>query len=270
MSETQADVVDTTIAAYKTTAAKENSKVMRNKWMSLVGRKRNPDDPYVSSFPFLEAANTKDLVLASLCYLEKPYLSPYGNVVTAWDAMATTAAKECILGTGEPVFNPAPKGIAIHKRFDDLMDFVKSHDGKVPVRSGDDDEAPPSELLQFLESCYEEKSSHEDELNCKKESQAEKIRKSRAAGENFRKAALGEDVRNNKDHTKNKRVSISSSTPSDTEEADSDANIEEVFVTPKGRRSVGGGHLATLRNLGELAAERVQTKTLKNKTRKQK
>jgi hypothetical protein len=262
MSKTPADVVDKTAAP-----AKEKLVVQRNTWMPIVGKKRTPDDEYASFYPFLEDTNIKDLVLARLYYNEKPYLSTYGNVVSAWDAVALAASKECIAETGEPVFKKDLEGKAVHKRFDELMKFVDSHNGKVPFRSGDDDEAPPSELLQLLESSFEEKISYEKGLTEKKESQTEKARKAREAGELFRKAALGEYVRNKKT---NKRLSLSSSATDDDDNnlVYNNTKNDENFVTPSGKKNVS--HLASLRHLGNVAAERALAKTLKEENKKAK
>jgi hypothetical protein len=153
------------------------------------------------------------------------------------------------------------------------MAFVKQHGGKVPRRTGEDDEEPPSELLQLLECCYEEKTSHELGMNSKKVSQAEKARKAREAGETFRKAAFGEYVRNKKTTNKKKRVSISSSSPAsdgeEEEEMKSD-DEQEMFVTPARGEKRSVHHLASLRNLGGAAVERAQAKTLKEENKKAK
>jgi hypothetical protein len=104
-----------------------------------------------------------------------------------------------------------------------------------------------------LESSFEEKTSYEKGLTEKKESQTEKARKAREAGELFRKAALGEYVRNKK--TSKKRLSLSSSATDDDDDnfVNDNTKNDENFVTPSGKKNVS--HLASLRHLGNVAAD---------------
>jgi hypothetical protein len=137
MSATQEDV------------AKE--KVQCNKWMSTVEKKHHPNEPTcAASFPFLQDTNIKDLVLARIYYNDKPYLAAYGTVESAWTAIAEAVASK-------PVFNPPPGGAAIHKQFDNLMEFVKKHGGKVPHRTGEDDEEPLLNYSSFWSAVMRKK-----------------------------------------------------------------------------------------------------------------
>jgi hypothetical protein len=100
--------------------------------MPILGQKRNPDDAYASFFPFVEDTNTKDLVVARLIYNEKPYLSTYGQVISAWDKLALAASKEIDHETGDPIFKKGVEGKAVKKRFDALMSFVAGHNARSP------------------------------------------------------------------------------------------------------------------------------------------
>jgi hypothetical protein len=122
-----------------------------------------------------------------------------------------------------------------------------------------------------LECSYEEKTSHEKGIADKKESQTEKARKAREAGEKFRLAALGEYVKNKK-QTTNKRLSLSSSSSPDDDDDDDEnnnnENMENLEMPPTGKKS--STHHASLRNLANVAMERAQAKTLKEQNKKAK
>jgi hypothetical protein len=100
--------------------------------------------------PTNRCAQHRFLFLAWLYYNDKPYLAAYGTVESAWSAIAEAVASE-------PVFNPPPGGAAIHKRFDNLMEFVKKHGGKVPHRTGEDDEEPLLNYSSFWSAVMRKK-----------------------------------------------------------------------------------------------------------------
>ena len=88
--------------------------------------------------------------------VERPHAAPYGQVSKCWDDI-TRLVNDEVDSYGNAVFDPSVKTQAIKDRFDKkYMPYAKKFQNGTPFRSGHDDEGPPTEIQQGIESLYEE------------------------------------------------------------------------------------------------------------------
>jgi hypothetical protein len=103
--------------------------------------------------PFLEETNTLDLEVAKVILVRSPYKHKHGLEDGAWDLPSRELS--LLEDRGSRIFTNGINPKQLKDRFEELMDFFKNFQGQVQLRSGNDEEEAPNELLQALEHLYE-------------------------------------------------------------------------------------------------------------------
>jgi hypothetical protein len=142
-------------------------------------------------YPFLDDNNVKDLTIIRALLVERPFAAAYGQVTGFWDDFVVLMNNTMDIN-GSAVFDPPLKTKFVRDRFEKkFMPFVSKYDGKIPFRSGCDDEEVPSEIHQGLESLFSMWS--DQKLNAEDTKDRAKMERKRgnAMSEAIRQAALG-------------------------------------------------------------------------------
>jgi hypothetical protein len=141
---------------------------------------------------FLSDTNLKDVVFTRHLLLEKPYRAEYGTKLKNWDEFAARVNRDVVLhGQTDNVFGCVLTAKNCQARFSQLMDFVKKSINNVAFRSGDDSEAPPTELLTAIEQIYSDFDHHENSKASSKNDTLVGKERDKAAAEILRRSALG-------------------------------------------------------------------------------
>lgn len=144
------------------------------------------------SVPFLEdLSNWMDIRLAHQVLTDKPFQAPHGKTVEKWKVSAFFLSK-AVDPDGNSVF---PNGInhrQLKDRFNDIMAFMKRLESQVPMRSGCDDEADPTDLQQAFEELLELSSAVSDKAAICNASMAATRAEDKRKADVLRKSSLGE------------------------------------------------------------------------------
>ena len=84
--------------------------------------------------------------------------------------------------------------VGVQTRFKEYTTFVKWHQAQVPFRSGCDDEDPPTEIMDGLESMYDDWTSCIEKGKKKRDAVATKKQNDKIGAEALRSAALGQFI----------------------------------------------------------------------------
>lgn len=146
----------------------------------------------VTTFPFLDDSNLKDLWLVRYLLAERPYKAGYGSTIKAWEEIAIQLRDQKHPETGELLYGPKGlRGKTLKDRFISMMEFVKQQDREVLRRTGTDDEPVPGEIMSALEDLYSDWQSHCAVGESKTQALAAQKKKDRDAAEALRQASLG-------------------------------------------------------------------------------
>jgi hypothetical protein len=164
----------------------------RVRWAAISGT-INVGGELTKVYPFLADSNLKDLVVMRHLQTEKPFMAPFGQVTKSWSDLTELVNKERN-ADGLRIFDPPVKIARLQRRFEEYMEFVKGSISGQPFRSGDDSEAPATEIQQGIEDIYEEWEGFRKENDSAKENSSNEKKKGKAMSEALRRAALGQWV----------------------------------------------------------------------------
>ena len=141
---------------------------------------------------FLSDTNLKDVVFTRHLLLEKPYRAEYGTKLKNWDKFAVRVNRDVVLhGQTDNVFGCVLTAKNCQACFSQLMDFAKKSINNVAFRSGDDSEAPPTELQTAIEQIYSDFDCHQNIKASSKNDTLVGKERDKAAAEILRRSALG-------------------------------------------------------------------------------
>lgn len=143
------------------------------------------------TFPFLQDSNLMDSVLVNHLLVEKPFVVPRGQVTKSWGDLVSLLNKETDSRTGKPVFDPPVNVQATRNRFDMLMAFARAHQNKVDLRSGNDDESPPTTIQRGVESLYQQLKDSEIMSEAAKQKGTRDQKTGKWQADQLRQASLG-------------------------------------------------------------------------------
>jgi hypothetical protein len=187
--ELDVEAVDAAVAA----AAVQKHKARRAQWFAIEVESLDLGEKKLS-YPFLEDSNVKDLVLVRQLLVDKPFLAGYGQVIKCWDDF-TSSLNKTVDDSGQLIFDPPVKTLMIKHRFEKIfMPFVNKFQNGEPYRSGCDDQPPPTEIQQGLESLFQQWNDNRKLSEGLRDKAALDRKKGNAMGEALRRKALGEFV----------------------------------------------------------------------------
>jgi hypothetical protein len=238
----------------------DNERTTRHTWVKMKKSITNRDGQQVLTFPFLSDDNWQDKVLIRHLLAQRHYAAAHGDVGAAWNAVMEGVAKETHPDTGLLIFSERLNLKTVQSRFKEYMSFVKWHQAQVPFRSGCDDEDPPTEIMDGLESMYDDWTSSVEKSKEKRDAVATKKQNDKVGAEALRRAALGQFVARRAGR-------------------DEESNEENVFGVPATPRSncssrsntpVPGNFSNAIHSLEDSLAQRASAKLLKEENKKRK
>ena len=136
--------------------------------------------------PFLDSV--KDLKFVRQLLVETPFLSSHG-----WPTKSTTRLMKLVSAFSTLRSRPLPSKTG-SKKSTPYMVFAKKYQNEQPFRSGCDDDDPPGEIQQGIESLYEMWQDFSNSNKGAKESLDREKKKGKAMAEALRRSALGEYI----------------------------------------------------------------------------
>lgn len=172
----------------------DTERATRHTWPKTKKTINKKDGKTVTVFPFLSDDNWQDKVLVRHLLAERPYVADFGGVGPSWVAVLKGVCAEIHPDTGSPIFIEGISKKTIQSRFNTYMSFVKWHRAQVSFHTGCDNEDPPTEIHDGLESMYDDWSSHMATNKEKRGAAAAKKQQDKVGAEALRRAALGQFV----------------------------------------------------------------------------
>jgi hypothetical protein len=144
------------------------------------------------AYNFLDKPDPKEEKMYACLAVTQPFCTAkYKGVTEAWTAAVADINKQRDMKTGVLLFDPHISVKAVRDRFEAVMKIAKEIQAKVPFRSGNDDEEPPTPLMQLIEDLLEMKNSFEAIQTGVKDGTLAKKKKDREAAKAIQQASLG-------------------------------------------------------------------------------
>ena len=176
----------------KTTVPKEDAqaKSTRLSWEKTHREMVARDGTKYFQYPFLEKEGYHLDTLAANCVASTgAHLAVYGEVKAKWEE-AAKLCREQVDPDGVAVFETLNHN-KLQERFGKWMAFVEWHRAKLLRDSGTDDEISGNQLLDNIETMYDEKEAQEEAIAGKRDKDAKKAKVDKAGAELLKCKAAG-------------------------------------------------------------------------------